>query len=238
MPQNLKEKEDGYMNLTKPIRATLSAQIAQQIEECIKEGVWPVGSKIPSELELMKEFDVSRNTIREAIFSLVHVGILQPQQGDGTYVKRDDRLDATLQDWLKSAEVSDILETRLILESAIIRSVCGRATPEDLEKISQVYQKRKLASTEAIEIFTEADQLFHLQIAASCHNSVLYGLYESFFSFLKEVFTMYQSYSSDAWQNNEHEALYQAIMARDAEGACAVIQEIIRSEEKLFADEV
>ncbi len=33
------------------------------------------------ELDLMKQFDVSRNTLREAIRALVHAGLLQTRQG-------------------------------------------------------------------------------------------------------------------------------------------------------------
>lgn len=130
------------MKLQKPKRETLSAQIVQQMEQCIEEGVWPVGSKIPSELELMDEFGVSRNTIREATLSLVHAGLLRSQRGGGTYVARSDRLDAALQDWLKSSSLSEILETRLVLETSIVRYACQRSTEEDRKALQAVYLTR------------------------------------------------------------------------------------------------
>lgn len=46
---------------------TLSAIVANKIENQIICGNWQVGSQIPPEQELMQTFDVSRITIREAI---------------------------------------------------------------------------------------------------------------------------------------------------------------------------
>ena len=50
---------------------TLSAIVANKIENQIICGNWQVGSQIPPEQELMQTFDVSRITIREAIKTLV-----------------------------------------------------------------------------------------------------------------------------------------------------------------------
>ena len=45
-----------------------------------------VGDLIPSEIELSKQFNVSRGTVKQAITSLVHDGYLQRKQGKGTFV--------------------------------------------------------------------------------------------------------------------------------------------------------
>ena len=52
----------------------------------ILDGTWVVGTIIPSEPELCREFEVSRITIRRAISELVHEGRLQTVQGKGTFV--------------------------------------------------------------------------------------------------------------------------------------------------------
>src|SRR5699024_5469710 len=48
---------------------------------------WKTGDLIPTETELINEFDVSRTTIRQAINILVNEGVLEKQQGRGTTVK-------------------------------------------------------------------------------------------------------------------------------------------------------
>lgn len=222
------------MQLQKPKRETLSAQIVRQMEQCIEEGIWPVGSKIPSELELMEEFGVSRNTIREATLSLVHAGLLRSQRGGGTYVARSDRLDAVLQDWLKSSSLSEILETRLVLETAIVRYACQRSVAADRKKLQEVYLDRLNTPTDSNSIYTQVDKKFHLQVAKCCHNEILCGLYESFFSFLEETFAVFQSYTDDIVQNDEHESIYKAIVNGDEEAAVRAVNELIRAEEQSF----
>ncbi len=64
----------------------LYVQIHQIIKGKIEKGEWPVGTLIPSEDELCKIFDVSKATVRLAIYELVRTGYLKRQQGKGTFV--------------------------------------------------------------------------------------------------------------------------------------------------------
>ncbi|MFB4167685.1 GntR family transcriptional regulator [Virgibacillus sp. JSM 102003] len=65
----------------------LYLQIKDVLVKRIQDGVWGAQSLIPTERELMKEFDVSRTTIRQAISVLVQIGLLEKTQGRGTLVK-------------------------------------------------------------------------------------------------------------------------------------------------------
>lgn len=64
----------------------LYVQIHQIIKGKIEKGEWPIGTLIPSEDELCKIFDVSKATVRLAIYELVRAGYLKRQQGKGTFV--------------------------------------------------------------------------------------------------------------------------------------------------------
>lgn len=66
----------------------LYIQLRDGIKEKVLEGVWQVGEQIPTENELMDEYDVSRATVRNAISSLVNEGFLVKQRGRGTFVAR------------------------------------------------------------------------------------------------------------------------------------------------------
>ena len=68
-------------------RYPLSRQVSDKLEQMIEKGEYHVGEKIHTEIELMDIFQVSRNTIREAIQSLTSAGVLEVRQGDGTYVR-------------------------------------------------------------------------------------------------------------------------------------------------------
>lgn len=61
-------------------------QIQQILEARMAAGIYPVGTFIPSEIELTQEFDASRSTVREALRQLSSRGFVQRKQGVGTRV--------------------------------------------------------------------------------------------------------------------------------------------------------
>ncbi len=61
-------------------------QIREFIAEKINSDIWPVGTKIPTEIELTKQFSVSRMTVNKAIRELVIEGVLQRTPRIGTFV--------------------------------------------------------------------------------------------------------------------------------------------------------
>lgn len=75
MPQN---------NLTMSSPKTSIAR--EKLLQRILRGLYAIGQRIPTEPALVAELGVSRNTIREAVASLVHDGLLERRQGSGTYV--------------------------------------------------------------------------------------------------------------------------------------------------------
>ena len=65
------------MKAMKPVRMSLTRQVLSVMESYLQEGHWAVGDRIPPEPELAKAFSVSHNTVREALQSLIHAGILE-----------------------------------------------------------------------------------------------------------------------------------------------------------------
>ncbi len=64
----------------------LYIQIKQYIEDRIDQGVWPVGERISTEMELTEQFAVSRMTVNKAIRDLVGEGKLERRPRLGTFV--------------------------------------------------------------------------------------------------------------------------------------------------------
>ena len=72
-------------------------QIADGLRFKIESGQYPADKKLPTESELTDEFAASRNTIRDAIKSLISLGLVETRPGQGTFVtKRPDPLITTL----------------------------------------------------------------------------------------------------------------------------------------------
>lgn len=62
------------------------ARIQKVLENRVRDGVYPVGSLMPTEIELASEFDTSRFTVREALRHLTENGYVERRQGVGTRV--------------------------------------------------------------------------------------------------------------------------------------------------------
>ena len=66
--------------------APLYQQIYDEIKDAIEKGVYAPKERIPSELELAEQYEVSRITVRRAVEELCSDGYLVKQQGRGTFV--------------------------------------------------------------------------------------------------------------------------------------------------------
>ena len=60
--------------------------IAEELRHDIESGALPPGSQLPTEFELRDRFSASRNTVRDAIKSLVSLGLVVTRPGQGTFV--------------------------------------------------------------------------------------------------------------------------------------------------------
>lgn len=74
--------------LKKNAMDSFQAQVESYLLGKIEVGVWPVGSKVPSERELAEALGVSRTTVRNAFLALTSRGIFERAIGQGTFVRR------------------------------------------------------------------------------------------------------------------------------------------------------
>ncbi len=161
--------------LKKPVRISLARQVLEEMERNIHSGNWPVGGRIPPEPELIRHFGVSRNTVREAVQSLIHAGMLEARPGDGTYVLADDRFEVALDSRLRGVDFSKILEARLALEKEIARLAALNRTEEDLARLKSALDKRNVSRNDN----AAADLAFHAAVASATGNPILIDLYRS-----------------------------------------------------------
>jgi DNA-binding GntR family transcriptional regulator len=66
-------------------------QIAADVRRRLDGGEWSAGQRIAAELELAREYEVSRMTIRQALAELVKDDLLERRRGSGTYVRQQRR---------------------------------------------------------------------------------------------------------------------------------------------------
>ncbi|GGC85266.1 GntR family transcriptional regulator [Thalassobacillus devorans] len=129
---------DRIINHGSPV--PLYHQIKDILSKRIQDETWKVGDLIPTEQELIKEFGVSRTTIRQAITALVQEDLLEKRQGRGTIV-RPTKLTGSLQRLTGFAE--EVLERGYKPYSKLLRA----EVRDDL-----MNEKRKLELPEPAKI--------------------------------------------------------------------------------------
>jgi GntR family transcriptional regulator len=100
------------------------AQIADIFRQRIARGLWPQGLRLPANEELAEEFEVSRVTVRQAVELLAREGLVEAQQGRGTFVTGK----ASDNHWLKvETTLSDLAEVYRDTSPEILNISEGRA---------------------------------------------------------------------------------------------------------------
>ncbi len=200
-------------------RAGLIDQVITQLREQITEGRWTVGSRIPTEAELAQSTGTSRNTVREAVQSLVHAGLLERRQGSGTYVLASNELAGPVSRRVAAAARRDVLEVRRALEVAAARLAAERRTDEDIAHMRALVATRDQAHRSGdVAALVVADAGVHRAIAQAAHNPVLTDLYENLLDALHENVALNLAARGEP-DDEEHVELINAIEARDGDRA-------------------
>lgn len=169
------------MTLRAPKREALVPQIIEQLRAQISSGEWPVGTRIPTEPDLVAALGVGRNTIREAVRALVHAGVLERRQGSGTYVTAQHELTGVVSKRLEGAALAEAIEVRRAFEVEAARLAAARRTERDIAVLDAALTAREAAWERGVVAdFIEADANLHMVIVNTAHNSMLSELYASF----------------------------------------------------------
>jgi DNA-binding FadR family transcriptional regulator len=130
------------------------------------------GSRLPTEVEMMAAFGVSRTVVREAVAALRSEGLVETRQGVGAFVARDAqrqpfRIDPA--EVRSLAEVLHIMELRTGIEVEAAGVAAERSTPSSRERIARALQAFDHALVRG-EAAIEEDFRFHQAIAEAARN--------------------------------------------------------------------
>ncbi|SNX57443.1 GntR family transcriptional regulator [Streptomyces sp. TLI_55] len=210
------------MPLSHPRRSALSEQVIAALRQQITSGEWPVGSRIPTEPELVDQLGVARNTVREAVRALAHNGLLDIRQGSGTYVVATSELAGVMQRRFADADPRHIAELRSTLESAAAKLAAGRRTEKDLKQLDALLVRREEAwEARDKEAFVAADATFHLAVVSASHNDVMTAMYADLGEVLRDWLRDDVGEEMTPESYLDHSGVVDAIRAGDAEAAAA-----------------
>lgn len=199
--------------------ASLVDQAIEGMRALLASGEWTVGTRIPPEPVLGASLGVSRNTVREAVKALAHVGLLEVRRGDGTYVAAATEMQALMRRQVDRVELAHLLEVRHAIEVRAAALAAERRTDDDLAVLDgAVGRKRAALAAGDAAGFVTADVAFHVGVVAAAHNPLLVELYDGL------VETLTASIETPAGPDEleaEHDAVLAAIRAGDVEAAAS-----------------
>jgi DNA-binding FadR family transcriptional regulator len=160
--------------------------IAQRLTEWIRAGRLSDGERLPPERELALHLDVSRSSVREAIGALQVEGLLETRRGSGSFVAAGagQRVRSAVPG-IASIAMTDVgpfavLQSREVLEPGIVRAAAERAQPSARaeELLGQMDRATDPEDPAARAAWSDADRLFHRELAVMSGNPVLVSLAE------------------------------------------------------------
>ncbi|NKQ53601.1 FadR family transcriptional regulator [Amycolatopsis sp. K13G38] len=177
-----------------PVRSrgtTRSQELVDRIIELIDQRGLRPGDPLPPEPRLMEEFDVARNSVREALRSLQALGIVEIRHGYGTFVGEASmatlgpsllfRTRAHSRDGLRG--LSDLLEVRQVLETELARKVSGDR--KLIEELTGCVERMRDPATAAA-----ADRDFHERICVAAGNELAVELTRLFWNVYRQTETL------------------------------------------------
>jgi DNA-binding FadR family transcriptional regulator len=196
--------------------------VIARLRQQITSGAWPVGSRIPTEPELVAQLGVARNTVREAVRALAHNGLLDIRQGSGTWVIATSELAGVMQRRFAAADPDHVTELRGTLETAAASLAARRRTPADLRRLDDLLAQREQAWADgARDAFVDADSAFHLAVVGASHNEVLTELYADLGQVIRDSLRGHFGARLNPEEYLDHARLLAAIRAEDPETAAA-----------------
>lgn len=200
----------------------LSQSVADNILSMITiEKKFSIGDKLPNELDLAEELNVSRTTLREAIRILVALDILEIQRGKGTYVKENAFKKQQDLEQLSNIKVNakDLYEMRLIFEPEAAYYAALRATDSELKRIMEFGEKVE-KEIRNHQDRTDDEHSFHKAIAQATHNEFMNKLMPILYQAIsKGVYLSLQSDKAIEDTINDHRVIMEFLSQRNAEGA-------------------
>ena len=207
-------------------------QVREGITAMIRAGQLQNGDKLPTETQLAAMFGVGRSSVREAVQSLVGLGIVEMRPGRGAYVSRvsvDDlarMIDGAVQ--LELGAALQLHEVRAMIETTAARLAAVRRTDTDLEAMRLANDDyASQGEDDPEDLLVEADLRFHRSIIEASHNVILLQIMTSVAPLLREHRRQYASARERRFREivlTEHQAIIAAISSGDPAEATKAMQ--------------
>jgi GntR family transcriptional repressor for pyruvate dehydrogenase complex len=206
-------------------RRKLYEDVADQLERMIHDGEYAPRDQLPSERELMREFGVGRPAIREALFHLRKMGLVEIRSGERARVTEPtpkvviDAVAGSARHMLAAAGgVENFQDARLFFEVGLARYAAKHATEDDVAGFRDALEANR-QSIGDIKRFQRTDVAFHYVLAVIPRNPIFTAIHDALAEWLLEQRRTTLAPGEDLKAYQAHRSIYEAVAARNPEGA-------------------
>jgi GntR family transcriptional repressor for pyruvate dehydrogenase complex len=197
-------------------------EIAEHIELQILSDRLGEGGRLPSERELMERFGVGRSTVREALFSLQRMGLVEVMSGAPARITRPTAdsiigaLAGAARHFLATPiGVRHFQHARLLFEVGLARDAASRADDTKIARLAAALDANRRSIGDQTS-FLQTDLDFHFTLAEISGNPIFTSVNVALNDWLGKQREM--SVRGGATQSSayaQHAAIFDAIAARD-----------------------
>jgi DNA-binding FadR family transcriptional regulator len=197
-------------------------------------------SRAPSELDISREFGVSRVVARETLKILAALDIVDIAQGRRVTVRPQaewDYLSPLLAEWLPEDHVDGLLrelhQMRELLEPELAAMAAAAISDETLARLRD--ELDRMASLESDpEAYLEVDHEFHMEICRAANNRILDRIMYSA-RWLGTASRRVTNQGSLPRATAAHTRIYRALESRDPDAARAAMRTHVQGNAPLLA---
>lgn len=160
-----------------PVARAHGPRLAELLTVRISEGRLSAGDRLPTQADLMKEFGVSRNSIREAMSHLQERGLVVTHHGIGTFVAGSAERIASLRDADPDGDGACLCELQLGIESEAAAMAAARRSPESLQAMRAALHEFEQAALLGADA-TLPEQRLHAEFGRACRSAHIRALLE------------------------------------------------------------
>jgi DNA-binding FadR family transcriptional regulator len=192
----------------------------------IREGALIAGDPLPSERELTVRFGVGRTAVREALFHLQKMGLIELKSGERAKVTLPtpavvvEGLAGAARHMLAQPDgVRQFQDARAFFEVGLARHAAKHASASDLKDLAAALEANRQSIGDLAK-FERTDVEFHYVLALIPRNPIFTAFHSAIAEWLVEqrhVTLTYPGNNKIAFR--AHKAIYEAIAARDADRA-------------------
>lgn len=204
--------------------AALVEQTYNSLMQMIIDKKYQPGDRLPSEMVLCTELQVSRNTLRAALNKLSVLGFTETRQGGGTYMRAVNSdvylnffVPATL---THNMDLLEIMQFRKGIEVEAARLAAENATDEDIEELKKMFEQCRKESKSDMSLFAADNTDFHYAVAKASHNMLYIKMMEII---SKMILPVMQEFLNDQGTDIDstfyHSMILQCVMDHKSEEA-------------------